>query len=109
MKTELNVTVIAERGADTITQLELRSYRAKENLIKDLQAELKVQASDVEAALDAGAVVEFGPHTAEFETVTGRRSVSWKGIVEREMGKGYAANVFKHTKPADDKRKLVIK
>ncbi len=91
------------------TQRELSAYRAKENLIADLKAELAVAAQDVEYALNDGAEVEFGPHTAELKTIKGKRSISWKGIVEREKGKGYASQVFKSTSPGPDTQKLIIK
>ena len=97
------------RSTEVITQRELAQYRAKENMIADLQAELAVAAQDVEDALVDGAEVEFGPHTAELKTVKGRRSIGWRGIVEREKGKGYAAQVFKSTNPGPDSQKLIIK
>ncbi len=82
----------------TITQFSLARYVSLSNQIDALKAEQSALEQQLTTALDSGAVVEPGNHTAKLRT-TERRNVSWKSVVERLKGAGYVRQVLSHTKP----------
>lgn len=81
-----------------IGQQEILEVMNLRNEVAQLQADLEEKELSIKARLDMGFAVEPGPRTASLK-VTERRNVSWKAIVERELGTGYASNVLAHTKP----------
>ena len=66
--------------------------------IEQLEAQLGEAHTDVQSALEAGAAVEPGLFRASLK-ITERRNVSWKSVVERELGEDYATRVLSATKP----------
>ena len=74
--------------------------------IEQLEVQLGEAQTDVKSALEAGAEVEQGLLQA-FLKITERRNVSWKDIVERELGDTYAKRVLAATKP-DKYSNLVV-
>jgi hypothetical protein len=81
-----------------IRQEEILEVLDLRNEVARLQAELDERELSVKARLDMGFAVEPGPRSASLK-ITERRNVSWKSVVERELGEGYASNVLAHTKP----------
>src|SRR5258708_7590752 len=63
-----------------------------------LESSLTIAESEVKIALEDGAEVETGLFRASLK-VTKRRNVSWKNVVERELGEDYAARVLNATRP----------
>ena len=82
----------------TITQFDLARYATLANQIDALKAEQAVLEQDLRFALANGATVERGTHLASLKT-TERRNVSWRSVVERLKGEGYARRVLSATKP----------
>jgi hypothetical protein len=82
----------------TITQFDLARYATLADQIDALKAEQSTLQGQLIAALSSGAEVEAGPRSASLKTCD-RRSVSWRSVVERLKGAGYAQNVLSHTKP----------
>jgi hypothetical protein len=80
-----------------ITQSVLAKIAKQKALIEKLQDEVKLAESTVLANLKSGSVVVPGLLTAYVHTWE-RRSPSWKGVVERELGADYAARVLAGTK-----------
>jgi hypothetical protein len=80
------------RQREILQVLDLRTALAR------LQAELEERELSIKSRLDMGFAVEPGPRSASLK-ITERRNVSWKSVVERELGEGYAANVLSHTRP----------
>jgi hypothetical protein len=66
--------------------------------IEQLEAQLGEAHTEVKAALESGAEVEPGLFRASLK-VTERTNVSWKSVVERELGGDYAKRVLAATKP----------
>ena len=66
--------------------------------ISDLEAHLEAAESAVRNQLEAGVPVETGLFRA-FLKSSERRNVSWKTVVERELGESYAKRVLASTKP----------
>jgi len=81
-----------------ITQFDLTRYVTIANQIDALKAEQSALEHQLTTALDSGAVVEPGNHTAQLKT-SERRNVSWKSVVERLKGAGYVRKVLSATKP----------
>jgi hypothetical protein len=81
-----------------IRQDEILEVMNLRNEIARIQAELEEKELSLKARLDMGFCVEPGPRTASLK-ITERRNVSWKSVVARELGEGYASNVLAHTKP----------
>jgi len=81
-----------------ITQFDLARYVTRANQIESLRAEQAVMEQDLRLALTHGATVEPGKHLASLKT-TERRNVSWRSVVERLKGEGYARRVLSATKP----------
>lgn len=81
-----------------ISQMTLKKYRQLENQIAELTTQFKEVKDDIIMRLDDGSSVELGDRTADIQSVE-RRSVSWKQIVVRELGKTYAGRVLAATKP----------
>jgi len=84
--------------SNQITQFDLTRYVTIANQIDALKAEQSALEHHLTTALDSGAVVEPGNHTAQLKT-SERRNVSWKSVVERLKGSGYVSQVLSHTKP----------
>ena len=72
--------------------LELRRQR------EALDERIQEAEGAIRTALEAGANVQEGIFSAYLKT-TERRSVSWKNVVERELGEDYAKRVLAATKP----------
>jgi len=81
-----------------ITQKTLAHYSTLINQIESLNAEMKELKDDLVDSLKEGVKVESGPRIAKLTAVE-KRSVSWKEIVIRELGKVYAGRVLAATKP----------
>lgn len=90
-----------------ITQKTLAHYATLTNQIETLNKEAGQMKSDLIDAINGGAKVETGERIAEVKT-SERRSVSWKEVVIRELGKVYATRVLAATKPFNV-FKLVVK
>ncbi len=82
----------------TITQFDLAGYITRANKIETLKAEQTALEQDLTIALEHGVAVEPGAHTAQLKT-TERRTVSWKAVVIRLKGSGYARRILSCTKP----------
>ena len=74
--------------------------------ISDLEERLEAAETAVRNQLEAGAPVEAGLFRALLKT-SERRNVSWKAVVERELGEAYAIRVLAATKP-DSVTRLVV-
>ena len=81
-----------------ITQKTLAHYATLVNQIETLNAEMKELKGDLVDSLKEGVKVETGPRIAKLTAVE-KRSVSWKEVVIRELGKVYAGRVLAATKP----------
>jgi hypothetical protein len=81
-----------------IAQDTLTHYKALLQRIEALRAESDQIATEIGASLRSGAVIEPGLLRAFLKT-NERRNVSWKAVVERELGEGYAKRVLASTKP----------
>ena len=82
----------------TITQFDLARYATLANQIDALKAEQSALEHQLITAIGSGANVEPGAHTAQLKT-TERRTVSWKAVVIRLKGSGYASRILSCTKP----------
>ena len=81
-----------------ITQETLAHYSTLVNQIQSLSDEAKELKGDLIDSLNRGVKVEDGPRIAKVTEVE-KRSVSWKEVVIRELGKVYATRVLAATKP----------
>jgi len=90
-----------------ITQKKLARYASLSNKIDALKKEYYQIKQELILDLDAGGKVEDGARTA-FLKQEERRTVSWKDVVIREKGEGYAKQVLAGTKPVPY-FKLVVK
>ena len=86
------------RQPEPVTQDALAEIIALRQQIEDLEKRLGEAQTDVKSALEAGAEVEPGLFRASLK-VTERTNVSWKSVVERELGADYAKRVLASTKP----------
>ncbi len=93
--------------SNQITQFDLTRYVTIANQIDALKAEQSALEHQLTTALDSGAVVEPGNHTAKLRT-SERRNVSWKKVVIRLKSEGYANKVLSATKPTTY-TKLVVR
>ena len=84
--------------SNQISQFTLARFAKIANQIDALKAEQSALEHQLTTALDSGAVVEPGNHTAQLKT-SERRNVSWKSVVERLKGAGYVRKVLSATKP----------
>ncbi len=82
----------------TITQFDLARYATLANQIDALKAEQSALEHQLIMAIGSGANVEKGAHTAQLKT-SERRNVSWKAVVIRLKGSGYASRILSCTKP----------
>lgn len=89
-----------------VTQDKLTHFKALTQRIEALEAESKQIEAEIRASLESGAAVEPGIFRAFLKT-TERRNVSWKEVVERELGEGYAKRVLAATKP-DPTTRLIV-
>jgi len=82
-----------------ITQKTLSHYTSLTNQIEALSAEAAQMKADLIDALKKGVKVQPGERIARVNSEE-RRSVSWKEIVIRELGKVYAGRILAATKPS---------
>ncbi len=82
----------------TITQFSLARFVTLSNQIDALKAEQSVLEQQLITSIDSGCEVEPGAHTAQLKT-SERRNVSWKAVVIRLKGTGYASRILSCTKP----------
>jgi hypothetical protein len=80
-----------------ISQASLTNIIELRRQVALLESSLTVAESEVKLALEAGAEVEAGLFRASLK-ITKRRNVSWKNVVERELGEDYAARVLAATR-----------
>jgi hypothetical protein len=86
------------KKVERVTQGRLAEIITLRQQIEDLEKQLGEAQTDVKSALEAGAAVEPGIFRASLKT-TERTNVSWKSVVERELGEDYAKRVLSATKP----------
>ncbi len=82
----------------TLTQFDLARYVSLSTHMDALKAEQSALEQQLSTALDSGCKVEPGAHTAQLK-ITERRNVSWKAVVIRLKGSGYASRILSCTKP----------
>lgn len=82
----------------SVTQAQLHEILELRAQDDALQAQLKKQEDDVIRLLQRGSSIEPGPRTASLRRFE-RRRVPWKAVVERKLGKPYAARVLAATRP----------
>ena len=80
-----------------ISQSTLSKILLKKKRIAELEAEVKASEEQILVALKDGVAVQRGVLATYIKTWE-RRSPSWKGVVERELGEDYAARVLAGTK-----------
>ena len=100
-------TPILSQPQTVVTQFDLKRHVSLSNQIDALKREHAELEQTLIASLSNGAEVEPGSHTAQLKT-TQRRNVSWKNVVIRLKGSGYARNVLAHTK-STTYTKLVVR
>jgi hypothetical protein len=83
---------------EPVTQDRLAEIIMLRQQIESLEKQLGEAQTDVKSALESGADIESGLFRA-FLKVTERTNVSWKTVVERELGADYAKRVLASTKP----------
>ncbi len=91
----------------TISQFDLARYATLANQLEALKAEQSALQQQLIAALSSGASVEAGARSASLKACE-RRSVSWRSVVERLKGAGYASRILSCTKPTTY-TKLVVR
>ena len=82
----------------TVTQFDLKRHVSLSNQIDVLRREHAELEQKLVTSLSNGAEVEPGSHTAQLKT-NQRRNVSWKDVVIRLKGSGYASRILSCTKP----------
>ncbi len=92
---------------NTISQFQLARYATLANQLEALKAEQAQLQQQLIAALGSGATVEVGARSASLKACE-RRSVSWRSVVERLKGTGYASRILSCTKPTTYS-KLVVR
>ncbi len=92
---------------NTISQFDLARYATLANQLEALKAEQSELQQQLIAALGSGVAVEAGARSASLKTCE-RRSVSWRSVVERLKGTGYASRILSCTKPTTY-TKLVVR
>ncbi len=91
----------------SISQFQLARYATLANQLEALKAEHSQLQPQLIAALGSGATVEAGARSASLKACE-RRSVSWRSVVERLKGAGYASRILSCTKPTTY-TKLVVR
>ncbi len=91
----------------SISQFQLGRYATLANQLEALKAEHSALQQQLIAALSSGATTEPGARSASLKTCE-RRSVSWRSVVERLKGTGYASRILSCTKPTTY-TKLVVR
>ena len=81
-----------------ILQADLAHIIELRRTLETVEADLEAAEQAIRAQLEAGAVVEGGLFRA-FLKACERRNVSWKAVVERELGEDYSRRVLAATKP----------
>jgi hypothetical protein len=82
----------------SVTQDRLAEIITLRQHIEKLEKQLGEAQTDVKSALECGADVEPGLFRASLK-VSSRTNVSWKSVVERELGDDYTKRVLAATKP----------
>ena len=100
------IAVPSQVPAENISQLELTALCSLRKRAEQLEEEIANAETSIRARLEAGADVEAGLLRA-FLKITERKNVSWKSVVERELGEDYARRVLAATKP-DTYTSLVV-
>src|ERR1700694_374594 len=85
------------KKVERVTQDRLAEIITLRQQIESLEKHLGEAQADVKSALESGAEVEPGLFRATLK-ITERTSVSWKSVVERELGEEYARRVLSSTK-----------
>jgi hypothetical protein len=83
---------------ETISQAEVALLLSLRRRMHDLEEQIDAAEASLKGQLQAGAIVEPGTFRAYLKT-TERRSVSWKGVCERELGETYCKRVLAGTRP----------
>ena len=83
---------------EEITQLEIEMLRALEDRAQQIAEQVETAKESVRTRLEMGATVQHGTFFAYLKKME-RRSVAWKAVVERELGKVYARRVLAATRP----------
>lgn len=86
------------KKAERVTQDRLAEIIMLRQQIESLEKQLGEAQTDVKAALESGAEIEPGIFRASLK-ITERTNVSWKSVVERELGDDYTRRVLAATKP----------
>src|ERR1700730_8539246 len=86
------------KKVERVTQDRLAEIITLRQQIEELEKQLGEAQTDVKSALESGADVEPGLFRASLK-ITERTNVSWKSVVERELGEDYAKRVLSATKP----------
>ena len=92
-------------AVEVITQEELGLILSLRAQLARIQSQVDVAEESLQARLQAGAVVEFGDHSAELKEHS-RRNVAWKAIVVRLAlrlkmdGEAYCERVLAASKPS---------
>lgn len=102
-----NVSPIAIRPVQQVTQLELAALLSLRNRARQLEAQIADAEKSVRDRLEAGGKVEAGEHVATLKE-SFRRNVSWRDVAERLAAKlygpkraqAYCENVLQNTKAA---------
>ncbi len=92
----MTISILPEKHS--ITQFDLVRFASLTAQIDSLKSEHADLEQELTNALDSGVAVEPGAHTAQLKT-TERRTVSWKAVVIRLKGSGYASRILSCTKP----------
>lgn len=91
-------------AVEPITQLRLALVLSLRNRVRQVQAELDKQETELRTMIESGAAVEAGERTVAIEVHT-RRNVHWKAISQRLAKRlgydplAYVSNVLAHTRP----------
>ncbi len=91
----------------TVTQFDLKRHVSLSNQIDVLRREHAELEQKLITSLSNGVEAEPGAHTAQLKT-NQRRNVSWKDVVIRLKGSGYASRILSCTKPTTY-TKLVVR
>ncbi len=101
----MTISILPEKHS--ITQFDLVRFASLTAQIDSLKSEHADLEQELTNALDSGVAVEPGAHTAQLKTTEGR-NVSWKTVVIRLKGTGYASRILSCTKPTTY-TKLVVR
>ena len=91
-----------------IDQSLLQGIVALNEQIEALKTQLNRMVSELKAAVDAGAKSVPGRFILSVEMKEGKRSVSWKAVVEEYLGKNFAKEILEQAPKGPPKPVLVI-